>query len=163
MDRKRLKNSITAYMFNRDIDIDERLSRFFIYIGIVAAFLGVIINAAAGASALGIIATLVIAIGAPSLLGVTVILNKSEKYGQFIAIGLSFIMPFVWIGSGAAAAESMSGLSMSFSSSPFLPPKRSFPSIWLLAVLLRSPALFWRPSAPIWSIIFRIRRGSISA
>ena len=102
MDRKRLKNSITAYMFNRDIDIDERLSRFFIYIGIVAAFLGVIINAAAGASALGIIATLVIAIGAPSLLGVTVILNKSEKYGQFIAIGLSFIMPFVWIGSGGS-------------------------------------------------------------
>ena len=99
VDRKKRFNE---FLYNSDIDINERLSRYFIYIGIIAAIFGTGICIFAHASLLGILATAFIALGAPSLLAVTILTKHPELFGQCIAIGLALLMPLVWIGAGGS-------------------------------------------------------------
>ena len=101
---KKIISSMRSYLYNSDIDLNERLSRFFIYIGIIAAVFGTGICMAAHASLLGIAAVAAITVGAPALLAVTIAAKIPDKYGLFIMIGLAFLMPLVWIGAGGSTA-----------------------------------------------------------
>ena len=101
---KKIISSMRSYLYNSDIDLNERLSRFFIYIGIIAAVFGTGICIAAHASLLGIAAVAAITVGAPALLAVTIAAKIPDKYGLFIMIGLAFLMPLVWIGAGGSTA-----------------------------------------------------------
>ena len=65
-----LKNA-QDYLYDDSIDINVRLSSFFVNIGIIAAILGVLIGLAAHAPANGIMAISAIAAGAPLVAAVT--------------------------------------------------------------------------------------------
>lgn len=97
---KRLYTMIRSYLHNSEIDINERLSTFFIYMGVFAAILGTLVNVAAHASIYGILSTALIAVGAPIVAAVSQLSGRRQVFGVVIAIGLSLILPVVWLSSG---------------------------------------------------------------
>ena len=98
-----LLEKFKRYLYNSDIDINERLSTFFIYIGIVAACLGTLLCVVAHASPLGIASTAFIAVGA-TLLSVAAdhVPQLRGKLGRIIAVSLIIMMPIVWLSAGGS-------------------------------------------------------------
>lgn len=93
---------ITGYLYNRDIDINERLSIFFIAMGIVAALLGAIICVASGVPLIGVLITLSLPITAVILLGIFHSSGDYDKCRFFMSIGVSILIPLVWLTSGGS-------------------------------------------------------------
>lgn len=93
---------IMGYLYNRDIDINERLSIFFIAMGIFAALFGTIICIASGVPLIGILITLSLPITAVILLGIFHRSGDYDKCRFFMSIGVSILIPLVWLTSGGS-------------------------------------------------------------
>ena len=93
-------NHVKEYLYDDSIDINERLSSFFINIGIIAAILGVLIGLGAHVPAKGLMAISAIAVGAPLVAAFTRHWGHRELFGSIIAIGITVLIPVVWLTSG---------------------------------------------------------------
>ncbi len=97
-----IAKKILGYLYNRDIDINERLSIFFIAMGIFAALFGVVICIASGVPLIGILVTLSLPTAAVILLA---IFHKNGDYDKcrfYMSIGVSILIPLVWLTSGGS-------------------------------------------------------------
>ena len=99
---KHLYNVVRSYLNDNRIDLNERLSTFFIYMGILAAILGTGICILAHVSVYGILATACIAVGAPVVASVTHMAGRGHLFGVIIAIGLTVMLPVVWLTAGGS-------------------------------------------------------------
>lgn len=95
-------SAVKEYLYNDKIDINERLGSFFVYIGIIAAFFGVLIGFMAHLPVRGIMTIGSIALGAPLVAVITKHTNHTNRFGSIIAIGITLLIPAVWITSGGS-------------------------------------------------------------
>ena len=97
---RQIINSVNRYLYNREIDLNQRLSTFFIYMGIIAAFLGTGICVVAHCSIWGVLSTLTIAVGALLVASFTHIAHRDELFGPIVAVGIMFLIPTVYLTGG---------------------------------------------------------------
>ena len=98
---KHTMDRVRRYMYDQTIDLNERLSYFFVAIGIVAALLGVLICLLSHTSVWGTMATGAIALGAPLLVSLSQHFKwLRRRFGNAIAVGIAVLIPVVWLQSG---------------------------------------------------------------
>lgn len=100
---KKLFASVRSYLYDRGIPIDDRLSNFFIFMGILAAVLGTVITILCHAPIPGVLLTALIALATPLTASMTRISGRSNHFSHIITIGLILIMPCVWLTAGGSS------------------------------------------------------------
>ena len=95
--------SIGSFLYDRDIDIEERLTIFFIDMGIIAAVLGTLICACAHSPWYGVLATGFIAVGASVVMAGGYLFKRTDKVGLIIALCLPLIISVVWVFNGGSS------------------------------------------------------------
>jgi len=100
---KHLIAYIRKFLFDEEIDVNERLGVFFIYVGIVAAMLGTAVSILSHASAPGTVCCALIAVGAPLVASFTSHSGRREWFGRIMAIAIIFMIPFIWVYGGGTS------------------------------------------------------------
>lgn len=96
-----------GYLYDSDINLNERLSSLFISMGIVAAWLGVLICLFSHMSVWGVAATGVVAVGAPVMASLNEYFKRGKDVlGKDIAIGVIVMMPIIWLTTGGTSGGS---------------------------------------------------------
>lgn len=93
---------VRDYLTDDSIDINDRLTLFFVNIGIIAAILGLIVALLAHVPASGIMVICIIAVGSPLIAAFTRNTGHQDWFGRIISISLTVLIPAVWLTSGGS-------------------------------------------------------------